>query len=257
MRTRVTLVRSTDPYGLSLGTAAGAAGGGSAHFRVDTRLAPHDTAGMDAGLFTLPDREILSDGAVLLRGFAGDVAKRLLDDLDSLTAVSAFRHMVVPTGHRMSVAMTNAGTVGWVTDRSGYRYDTLDPETGKPWPAMPDSFRRLATSAAGATGYPGFTPDGCLINRYAPGSHLTLHQDRNERDFSQPIVSVSLGLPAKFLWGGPTRKHRPRRLLLSSGDVVVWGGKARLTFHGVDKLADGTHPLTGRCRYNLTFRRAR
>ena len=211
---------------------------------------------MDAELFALPDRETLSEGAVLLRGFAKDVAGRILADLGSITAISAFRHMVVPTGHRMSVAMTNAGTVGWIADRSGYRYDTIDPETGEPWPAMPGSFRHLATCAADAAGYPGFRPDGCLINRYQPGSRLTLHQDRNERDFSQPIVSVSLGLPARFLWGGPARKDKVRRLPLHNGDVVVWGGKARLTFHGVDTLADGTHPLTGRGRINLTFRNA-
>lgn len=215
---------------------------------------------MDSGgvneLFPLPAREILSDGTVLLRGLARDTARVLIDDLATITAAAPFRHMIVPTGQRMSVAMTNAGTVGWVTDRSGYRYDPRDPESGKSWPAIPDSFRELAGRAAASAGFPDFVPDGCLINRYEPGSRLTLHQDRNERDFSQPIVSVSLGLPAKFLWGGATRKERPRRIALSSGDVVVWGGKARLNFHGIDKLADGNDPLTGRCRVNLTFRRA-
>jgi DNA oxidative demethylase len=212
---------------------------------------------MRAELFDLPDRESLSEGAVLLRGFARDEVPRLLADLDAITAAAPFRHMIVPTGQRMSVAMTNTGDVGWVTDRSGYRYDTVDPETGRPWPAMPDTFHGLATRAATAAGFSDFAPDGCLINRYESGSRLTLHQDRNERDFSQPIVSVSLGLPAKFLWGGAARKDRPRRIPLSSGDVVVWGGKARLTFHGVDKLAEGTDPLTGSCRINLTFRKAR
>jgi alkylated DNA repair protein (DNA oxidative demethylase) len=211
---------------------------------------------MRAELFVLPDRETLSEGAVLLRGFAGNEVARLLADLEAITAAAPFRHMIVPTGHRMSVAMTNTGTVGWITDRSGYRYDTIDPETGRPWPPMPNSFRDLADRAATAAGYPGFAPDGCLINRYEPGSRLTLHQDRNEHDFAQPIVSVSLGLPAKFLWGGATRKDRPRRIPLSSGDVVVWGGKARLTFHGVDKLAEGSDPRTGSCRINLTFRKA-
>ena len=208
-------------------------------------------------LFPLPAREPLSDGALLLRGFARDEAPDLLADLATITAASPFRHMIVPTGQRMSVAMTNAGTVGWITDRTGYRYDPLDPESGKPWPALPASFRTLAARAADAAGFSGFAPDGCLINRYEPGSRLTLHQDRNERDFSQPIVSVSLGLPARFLWGGATRKQSPRRIALSSGDVVVWGGKARLTFHGIDKLADGSDKLTGRCRINLTFRKAR
>jgi DNA oxidative demethylase len=212
---------------------------------------------MHAELFAPPDRETLSEGATLQHGFARDEAPRLLADLEAVTASAPFRHMIVPTGHRMSVAMTNTGMVGWVTDRSGYRYDTIDPDTGKTWPAMPESFRALAARAADEAGFPGFAPDGCLINRYAPGSRLTLHQDRNERDFAQPIVSVSLGLPAKFLWGGPTRKDRPRRIPLSNGDVVVWGGPARLTFHGIDKLPDGSHPLTGACRINLTFRRAR
>lgn len=206
--------------------------------------------------FPLPCREILSDGAFLLRGFANDDAPQLLADLKAITAASPFRHMIVPTGQSMSVAMTNAGTVGWVTDRSGYRYDRIDPETGRPWPPLPVSFLNLAARAAEAAGYSGFTPDGCLINRYEPGSRLTLHQDRNERDFGQPIVSVSLGLPARFLWGSSSRKDRPRRLSLSSGDVAVWGGKARLNFHGVDTLADGNDRLTGRCRINLTFRRA-
>ena len=215
---------------------------------------------MDSGdvneLFPLPARETLSEGAVLLRGFARDDAPRLIADLAAITAASPFRHMIVPTGQRMSVAMTNAGTMGWVTDRTGYRYDPHDPENGKPWPALPNSFLDLAGRAATEAGFSAFVPDGCLINRYEPGARLTLHQDRNERDFSQPIVSVSLGLPAKFLWGGATRKERPQRIALSSGDVVVWGGKARLTFHGVDRLADGNDPLTGRCRINLTFRRA-
>lgn len=207
-------------------------------------------------LFPLPAREALAEGAVLLRGFAAAEAPQLLADLERLIAVSPFRHMQVPTGQRMSVAMTNAGQVGWVSDRRGYRYDPIDPETGRPWPALPQSFLGLAQRAAAAAGFAGFTPDGCLINRYAPGSRLTLHQDRNERDFGQPIVSVSLGLPARFLWGGATRRDKVRRLPLTSGDVAVWGGPARLTYHGIDTLADGEHPLTGRCRYNLTFRKA-
>lgn len=207
-------------------------------------------------LFPLPLREALSEDAVLLRGFARDAAPQLLADLDAIATAAPFRRMIVPTGQRMSVAMTNAGTAGWVSDRTGYRYDPHDPESGQPWPALPGSFLALAKRAAATADFPGFNPDGCLINRYEPGSRLTLHQDRNERDFSQPIVSVSLGLPARFLWGGRARKDRPRRILLSSGDVVVWGGKARLNFHGVDTLADGHDPTTGRCRINLTFRKA-
>jgi alkylated DNA repair protein (DNA oxidative demethylase) len=202
------------------------------------------------------ERVALGSDAVLLTGFARDAAPDLLSGLETVLAASPFRHMVTPGGHRMSVAMTSAGPLGWVTDRRGYRYEPCDPETGRPWPPLPASFASLATQAAKAAGFPGFVPDSCLINRYAPASQLALHQDRNERDFSQPIVSVSLGLPAIFLFGGPVRGARPRRVRLAHGDVVVWGGTARLHFHGVAPLAEGTHPLTGRCRINLTFRRA-
>jgi alkylated DNA repair protein (DNA oxidative demethylase) len=198
----------------------------------------------------------LGPDAVLLAGFVTPSASDLLAALETVLAVAPFRHMVTPGGHRMSVAMTSAGPLGWVTDRRGYRYEPCDPETGHPWPAMPVHFAALAAQAAAASGFPGFTPDSCLINRYAPGTQLTLHQDRNERNFSQPIVSVSLGLPAIFLFGGPQRAIRPRRVHLAHGDVVVWGGTARLAFHGVAPLAAGTHPLTGPCRINLTFRRA-
>jgi alkylated DNA repair protein (DNA oxidative demethylase) len=157
----------------------------------------------------------------------------------------------------MSVAMTNCGDAGWVTDRTGYRYDRIDPDTGRTWPVMPPVFAALAATAAGAAGYAGFTPDACLINRYEPGARMSLHQDRNERDVSAPIVSVSLGLPAIFLWGGHKRAQRPARVPLIHGDVVVWGGVDRLRFHGVQSVANGTHPLTGAVRYNLTFRKAR
>jgi alkylated DNA repair protein (DNA oxidative demethylase) len=201
------------------------------------------------------ESENLAPGAVLLHGFAAE-APALFKALQRIINAAPFRNMVTPGGYRMSVAMTNCGTAGWVTDRSGYRYDSVDPESGKKWPAMPEEFLDLATRAAAAGGFPGFVPDSCLINRYEPGSRLSLHQDRNERDFSQPIVSVSLGLPAKFLFGGLKRNERARRLPLYSGDVVVWGGPARLFFHGVDTLADGSDPLTGKCRINLTFRKA-
>ena len=156
----------------------------------------------------------------------------------------------------MSVAMTSCGEAGWVSDRRGYRYDRNDPVSGHPWPAMPEAFQELAQRAADAAGFAGFVPDSCLINSYVPGARLSLHQDSNERDFAAPIVSVSLGLPAVFLFGGATRRERPRRILLESGDVVVWGGPARLTFHGVAKLEAGEHPLTGARRINLTFRKA-
>jgi DNA oxidative demethylase len=152
--------------------------------------------------------------------------------------------------------MTNCGQAGWVSDRSGYRYDAVDPDTGSPWPPIPVTFARLASAAAESAGFAGFTPDVCLINRYEPGAKLSLHQDKDEHDFSAPIVSVSLGLPAVFLWGGLRRADRPRRIRLESGDVVIWGGPSRLVYHGVAPLGEGEHPLTGRFRINLTFRKA-
>ena len=198
----------------------------------------------------------IADGAMLLHGFAAGAAPALLQAIEVIVAVAPLRHMITPGGYRMSVAMTNCGAAGWVTDRSGYRYHARDPLTGKPWPAMPDIFGDLARRAAAAGGFGNFEPDACLINRYEPGARLTLHQDKNERDYTAPIVSVSLGLPAVFLFGGLRRKDRPQRMHLASGDVAVWGGPARLAYHGVAPLADGDDPLTGRCRYNLTFRKA-
>jgi alkylated DNA repair protein (DNA oxidative demethylase) len=200
--------------------------------------------------------EPLGDGAMWLHGFASAEAPELLEALRKVIAIAPLRHMVTPGGYRMSVGMTNCGQAGWVSDPSGYRYDPSDPETGVRWPPIPAVFERLAKGAAGAAGFPEFAPDVCLINRYEPGAKLSLHQDKDERDFSAPIVSVSLGLPAVFLWGGLRRSDRPRRMRLESGDVVVWGGPARLVYHGVAPLADGEDPLTGRCRINLTFRTA-
>ena len=199
----------------------------------------------------------MADGAVLLRGFARPVEAGLIADIGAIVAQAPFRHMVTPGGHAMSVAMSNCGSAGWVTDRSGYRYDADDPEAGKPWPAMPPSFCRLAGQAAEEAGFHGFAPDACLINRYAPGARMSLHQDRDETDFGAPIVSISLGLSAIFLFGGLKRSEKPRRYRLEHGDVVVWGGPARLFFHGVAPLADGEHALLGRQRINLTFRKAR
>jgi alkylated DNA repair protein (DNA oxidative demethylase) len=198
----------------------------------------------------------LGPGALVLRGFASPEASALLAAVEAVTQPAPFRHMVTPGGFTMSVAMTNCGQAGWITDRRGYRYGPVDPTTGLSWPPLPPVFGKLANDAAAAAGFPGFTPDACLINRYEPGARLSLHQDRNEHDLSAPIVSVSLGLPAVFLFGGERRTDRPRRIRLESGDVAVWGGPTRLAFHGVDTLADGVHPLTGRCRINLTFRRA-
>lgn len=200
--------------------------------------------------------EDLCDGAKLLRGFALAHERALLEALDGVIRAAPFRHMVTPGGLRMSVAMSNCGALGWVSDRRGYRYSPDDPETGRPWPVMPRPFVQLARDAAAQAGFAAFSPDACLINRYEPGAKLSLHQDRDERDFGQPIVSVSLGLPAIFLFGGLRRTDKPMRIPLSHGDVVVWGGASRMRHHGVLPLKDGTHPLLGACRVNLTFRRA-
>lgn len=198
----------------------------------------------------------LGPGAVVLRRAAAPTAALLLTTVERLVDQAPLRFMTTPGGYRMSVAMTNCGAAGWVTDRSGYRYDAIDPLSGRPWPAMPSAFTELASAAAATAGFSNFVPDACLINRYEPGARLSLHQDRNERDFDAPIVSVSLGLPAVFLFGGAQRSVRPIRVPLAHGDVVVWGGPTRLNFHGVMPLKEGDHSLLGRCRMNLTFRKA-
>jgi alkylated DNA repair protein (DNA oxidative demethylase) len=200
--------------------------------------------------------EPLAPGAWLLRGFALGHVTALMTAIEPIEAAAPFRHLVTPGGFRMSVAMTNCGHLGWVSDRHGYRYVVRDPLSGRPWPAMPPVFVELARTAAQAGGFSAFTPDACLVNRYQPGARLTLHQDKDERDFSAPIVSVSLGLPGIFLFGGDSRKDRPRRIPLQHGDVVVWGGPARLHHHGVLALKNGEHELLGAQRLNLTFRRA-
>jgi len=220
----------------------------------------HNTSTMPDLLNGLEKRPIgpesIAEGAVILRGFADAEEASLLAAIAQVAAISPFRRMITPGGFQMSVAMTNCGDAGWVTERSGYRYDRMDPDTRQPWPAMPVVFTGLARRAAAAAGFTAFAPDACLINRYEPDARMSLHQDRDERDYSQPIVSVSLGLPCRFLWGGAKRADKSRRFLLRSGDVVVWGGPTRLVFHGVAPLADGEHPLTGRLRFNLTFRKA-
>ena len=203
----------------------------------------------------LPSREPLEEGAVLLRGFATAEAPLLVEEVARIAQVAAFRNLVTPGGYTMSVAMTNCGRVGWVSDRSGYRYDPVDPNTGAPWPAMPNAFLDIAVRAAAEGGFANYDPDACLINRYVAGAKLSLHQDRDEKDAWAPIVSVSLGLPAVFLWGGKRRSDRVRRLRLESGDIVVWGGPARFIYHGIAPLADGQHSLTGATRINLTFRK--
>jgi DNA oxidative demethylase len=204
---------------------------------------------------TPPSCEQLEEGAVLLRGFASAEAPLLVEQITRIAESAAFRHLVTPGGYTMSVAMTNCGRVGWVSDRSGYRYDPLDPDTRAPWPAIPPAFLDLAERAAAEAGFSGYDPDACLINRYVAGAKLSLHQDRDEKDAWAPIVSVSLGLPAVFLWGGKHRSEPVRRLRLESGDIAVWGGPARFIYHGIAPLKDGEHPLTGNARLNLTFRK--
>lgn len=215
------------------------------------------TADLFAGLDNVaPSQQTMAEGAVLLRGFAAPMQHELLSALREIVAAAPFRHMTTPGGYQMSVAMTNCGDVGWVTDRRGYRYDRIDPESGKPWPLMPLSFRALAQQAAVQGGFDDFVPDACLINRYEPGAKMSLHQDKDEKDFGAPIVSVSLGIPAVFLFGGLRRADRPQRYRLEHGDVVVWGGPSRLFFHGIAPLAQSEHPLLGAQRINLTFRKA-
>jgi alkylated DNA repair protein (DNA oxidative demethylase) len=201
-------------------------------------------------------RAVMAEGAVLLRGMALPFVKELLAALNDIIMRSPFRRMVTPGGYTMSAAMTNCGAVGWVTDRTGYRYDSIDPETGSPWAPLPNCFLDLAIATATEAGYPEFRPDACLINRYEPGAYLSLHQDKNERDFSSPIVSVSLGLPATFQFGGQKRNDPVKKFAIRHGDVAVWGGPSRLCFHGVGELKDGHHETLGRLRLNLTFRRA-
>ena len=209
-----------------------------------------------SGLEPAETVEPIGEGAVVLRGFVFGEAPSLLATINEIAAAAPFRNMITPGGFRMSVAMTNCGRAGWITDRKGYRYEPVDPLTGRQWPAIPAIFLDLAGRAAAAAGYSGFEPDACLMNSYEPGTRLSLHRDENERDLTAPIVSVSLGLPATFLFGGQQRGDRTRRIGLESGDVVVWGGPLRLVYHGVAPLAEGEHPLTGRRRINLTLRKA-
>jgi alkylated DNA repair protein (DNA oxidative demethylase) len=209
------------------------------------------------GLGSAPAREEIGVGAWLLRGFALPDETALLEAIDAVAEQAPFRHMTTPGNLPMSVAMTSCGPLGWTSSAAGYRYVASDPVSGVAWPAMPAVFLALATHAADAAGYAGFLPDACLVNRYAPAARMGLHQDRDEQDLTAPIVSVSLGLPATFLFGGLVRSERPKRIAVEHGDVVVWGGPTRLAYHGVAPLADGEHPRAGRRRYNLTFRRAR
>jgi len=201
-------------------------------------------------------REQIGPQSFVLRGFALPYADALLQGVDAVAAQSPFRHMHTPGGYTMSVALTNCGTLGWTSDAHGYRYTRIDPLSGLPWPDLPDAFLRLAQAAAADAGFPGFTPDACLVNRYEPSSRLSLHQDKNERDYDAPIVSVSLGMPALFLFGGHARTDKAARVPLLHGDVVVWGGADRLRYHGVLPMKDAPHPRLGSQRVNFTLRKA-
>lgn len=203
-----------------------------------------------------PWQEPLAPGAVILRRFALARDAALMQGIEQVASASPFRQMVTPGGYTMSVAMTNCGGLGWTTNQRGYLYSPEDPLTEAHWPPMPDAFATLCHAAAREAGYPDFQPDACLINRYAVGAKLSLHQDKDEADLRAPIVSVSLGLPAIFQFGGLRRNDPLQRLLLEHGDVVVWGGPSRLFYHGIQPLKPGLHPLTREYRYNLTFRQA-
>jgi alkylated DNA repair protein (DNA oxidative demethylase) len=210
-----------------------------------------------AQLPLVPDERLeVSAGAFVLRGFALRDDEHLRRDVLAVAAAAPFRHMQTPGGFTMSVAMTNFGALGWVSDPTGYRYSEHDPKSGLRWPAIPAAIDSLARRAAAAAGYPSFAPDACLVNRYEPGARMTLHQDNDECDYREPIVSGSLGVPAVFLFGGLKRKDRPLRLALTHGDVVVWGGPSRLRYHGVAPLKPAQHPFAGEARINLTLRRA-
>lgn len=211
-----------------------------------------ETMDLFSNLARPPER--LGPGAILLSKFADSAT--LFAEIEKLMAVSPLRIMTTPGGRQMSVGMTNCGALGWTSGPGGYRYVASDPTTGRAWPAMPSSFRELARRSAAAAGFGGFEPDCCLINCYRPGTRLSLHQDRDEAGFDDPIVSVSIGLPATFLWGGPERSSPVRKVPLVDGDVIVFGGSSRLTYHGVAEIEDGQHPLTGARRFNLTFRKA-
>lgn len=198
--------------------------------------------------------EKICDDALVLRQYATTQAPNILAAIKSVKTQAPFRHMQTAGGYTMSAAITSCGKVGWVSDRQGYRYSTHDPQSKQPWPTMPNILRAFATKAAADAGYDNFHPDACLINRYAPGAKMSLHQDRHERDYNAPIVSVSLGVQATFLFGGIQRSDKTVKVPLAHGDVVIWGGKSRLKFHGVLPIKAGYHPMTGEDRLNVTFR---
>lgn len=200
--------------------------------------------------------ERISDQAFALRGFALPKAKELLAALDSVLLQAPLRHMQTPGGYTMSARLSSCGALGWTTDRDGYHYSPLDPLSARPWPAMPGVFLALAAAAASSAGFSGFVPDSCLINAYAPGAKMSLHQDKNERCHTAPIVSISLGLPAIFQFGGFERSDPTQRIALFHGDIMVWGGVDRLRYHGVMPIKPGHHSLLGEQRINITLRQA-
>ena len=203
-----------------------------------------------------PNKLQITKHTYLLKSYALANEKTLLMDMLQIVNQAPLRQMVTKMGFVMSAAMTNCGALGWVSDRQGYRYDMQDPTTNRLWPLMPVSFQQLAVLAAAEAGFDDFQPDACLINQYQVGAGMGLHQDKNELDFNQPIVSVSLGISAVFQFGGLTRTDKTFKISLVHGDIVVWGGESRLNFHGVAPLKMNTHPMLGAYRYNLTFRKA-
>ncbi|NMY86228.1 DNA oxidative demethylase AlkB [Pseudomonas sp. WS 5411] len=219
---------------------------------------PHSTGDLfsDEALQQPARREQIGEQSYVLRGYALPWLERVLPELRAVLVQSPFRHMVTPGGYTMSAALSSCGALGWTTSPQGYRYSTLDPERQQPWPSMPAVLRELAINAASAAGFDGFAPDACLINRYVPGARMSLHQDKNERDYNAPVVSLSLGLPAVFLFGGHQRSDKTQKISLFHGDVAVWGGVDRLRFHGVLPIKEGAHPRMGPQRINLTFRTA-
>ncbi|WP_130901586.1 DNA oxidative demethylase AlkB [Pseudomonas sp. Sample_23] len=201
-----------------------------------------------------PRAEQIGEQSWVLRGFALSRVEQLLNELEAILAAAPLRHMVTPGGFSMSVGTSSCGQLGWITDRSGYRYSSVDPLSGLPWPSMPAVFADLAHEAAERAGFMDFHADSCLINQYVPGAKMSLHQDKDEKGYAAPIVSLSLGLPAMFLFGGFERSDKSQRIPLLHGDMVVWGGVDRLRYHGVLPIKPGHHPLLGDRRINITFR---
>lgn len=201
-----------------------------------------------------PRADQIGEQSWVLRGFALPVVDQLLPALETVLTAAPLRSMMTPGGFSMSVGTSSCGALGWITDRIGYRYSSVDPLSGMPWPTMPEVFSALAHSAAAQAGFADFEADSCLINRYIPGAKMSLHQDKDENAYAAPIVSLSLGLPAMFLFGGFARSDKTQRIPLLHGDMVVWGGVDRLRFHGVLPIKQGRHPQLGEQRINLTFR---